>query len=280
MIFKKPKSKILISKPKMSDSQIFNYKHTLYKTEIYGPNFIKNLKLRLENGRKIILGKGNRGTVYLGSLKFQDGTEHRVAIKVFKAKFSQEYGKFDVMRRYQEVISEFYNLKIPKGLLGNEREISFIPKCFLVRLENGEYIFVSEAFTKGNKGKQESKFAPKSEIPVLQDLNYNKQILYSGAIITSKGYVMTNDVFMRFKGSKDFIFLDFDGLAANQKYKEEHRAQAYINNIFLNVLDVIKDPNSRSQLLSFVEQFIKEDKGNLGNSFKHEVLDRIKKINL
>ena len=277
MQIEKPIFKPLLQKEKWNKLQINNYKSQLPSNN-YSENLVRSLKFREVNGKKFILGEGKIGKVYLGDVRFQDGSKKRVAIKVLK--FSKEYGYTEIIRRYKEIISELKNLKIPKGLLGNDKVIPVLPKCELIKLENGDFVFVSQAFTNEKKGKQETKFVRKSEIPVFQDLNYNKQILYTGAIVTSKGYVMTNDVFMRFKGRKDFILLDLDGLATNQKYKPEHRARAYINNILYNVLDNIKSPESKKELLEFTKKFIKEDKENIDYNFKSEILDLLNSVQI
>jgi len=183
-------------------TQIANRKASLAKK--YGTAFIKTLKIREVNGKKVLLGEGYRGKVYLGDLKFQDGKSKRVAIKVFR--FNKEYGASDIIRKYKEIIRDLENLKIPKGLLGNEREIPLIPKCAIVQLDNGDYVFVSQAFTRLGMGGQESKFVKRSELPALQDLNFNKQLVYTGAILTSFGYVVNNDIYMRFKGKRILCF--------------------------------------------------------------------------
>lgn len=277
MKIKKTITKPLLKKKNWSKSEANSYKSQI-PSDKYSENFLRSLKFREVNGKKILLGEGNFGAVYLGDIRFQDGSKQRVAIKVFK--FNKEYEYTEVVRIYKQIISELKNVKIPKGLLGNNKEMPILPKCELVKLENGNFVFVSQAFTKNIKGKQETKFVRKSEIPVFQDINYNKQILYTGAVIASKGYVMTNDVFMRFKGTKEFMLLDLDGLASNVRYKPEHRARAYVNNILFTILDNIKSPQSKKELLDFTIKFIKEDKGNIDYDFKYEILGLLNSIRI
>lgn len=257
-------------------TQIANRKASLAKK--YGTAFIKTLKIREVNGKKVLLGEGYRGKVYLGDLKFQDGKSKRVAIKVFR--FNKEYGASDVIRKYKEIIHDLENIKIPKGLLGNEREIPLIPKCAIVQLDNGDYVFVSQAFTRLGMGGQESKFVKRSELPALQDLNFNKQLVYTGAILTSFGYVVNNDIYMRFKGKKDFVLLDLDGPASNEKFKPEHRASAFVNEVLRNNIDRIKNSEKKKELLEFTRKFIREDKGNLDSDFKRDVWDILNKIKI
>lgn len=282
-------SKILLQNKKLSKLRVNLLKSNTYKPGAFTKNFTEAIKFRTINGKKILLGKGTFGKIYLGDVKFQDGSKKKVAIKVYNLKktektnieiikLQEEYIKKNFYK-YENVLKELKRIKIPKGLINNPKEISIIPKCEVFLVDN-QIVFVSQAFSNLKENVQISKFTANRHLPSFQDINYNKQKIYLDAVVSSLGGVFTKDMFMRFKGKNDFIFLDLDTLVFNDEIQPKHRAGAFINSLLKNNLDNIKKPQEKKELLEFTKKIIREDKNNFNNDFKSEVYDLLENIKL
>lgn len=280
-----------INPPLINKKKWTSLRTRIYKSQMpsgkYRGNFIRSLKLRRGvNGKRILLGEGSFGKVYLGDIKFQDGSKQRVAIKIYKNKIPkttdrqirEQYNRYqqETLRKYKNVISDLSSVRIPEGLFGNKSQ-PLIPKC-AVFLIDGQIVFVSQAFTKQVNKKQVSKFAKRTEISEIYNTNKFKEIVYSSMVLISKGYNPEIDIFMKYKDRNTFMILDFDGFVQNPKLKEPGQKVAF-NNVLSEVFLRTK-PSQKKEIYSFIEKVINEDKGNISNYFKRSVLNSFVKPNL
>lgn len=244
----------------------------------FSGDFVRSLKLRRVNGKRVLLGEGSFGKVYLGDVRFQDGSKKRVAVKLYKNKIPEtknrqilhEYNKYqqETFKRYKSVISDLSSVKIPAGLFGNKAQ-PLIPKC-AVFLIDGQLVFVSQAFTKQVNNKQVSKFAKRTEISEVYNTNKFKEIVYSSMALISKGYNPQIDIFMKYKDRNTFMVLDFDGFVHNPKLeKPEHKISAF-NNILSEVFSRTNATQNKD-IRSFMKKVIREDKGNISDSLKEYI---------
>lgn len=245
----------------------------------FSGDFVRSLKLRRVNGKRILLGEGCFGKVYLGDVKFQDGSKKRVAVKLYKNKIPKttdkqilhEYNKYqqETFKRYKNVISDLSSVTIPVGLLGNKKPQSLIPKC-AVFLIDGQLVFVSQAFTKQVNNRQVSKFAERTNISDVFDTIKFKEIIYSSMALISKGYNPEIDIFMKYKDRNTFMVLDFDSFVQNPRLeKPEHKISAF-NNVLSEVF-ARTNPSQKKEIRSFMEKVIRQDKGNISDSLKESI---------
>jgi hypothetical protein len=285
MQIKKPRIEPLIKKKIWDKSEANNYKSQIPSGK-FSESYIRSLKFRAVNGKRVPLGQGTFGKVYLGDLKFQDGSKQRVAIKLYKKiipetmdrQILQEYKRYqqETLKKYKEVISDLSTVKIPAGLFENKSQ-PLIPKC-AVFLIDGQMVFVSQAFTRKENKKQVSKFTKRTEISEIYDTQKFKEIIYSSLVLISKGYNPEIDIFMKYKDRNTFMILDFDGFVQRPKLKESEYMIAF-NNVLLEIFSRAKKPQKR-EILSFVETVIRQDKGNMNSDFKYEILELLNNIKI
>lgn len=283
----KIKTQTLLQNERMSALRINVLKSTVYKPGRYSKNFIKNIKFRTVNDKRVLLGKGSFGEVYLGNLEFQDGSRKKVAIKLYKMKATrtanrdinklQENFIIDNYKRYEEALEKLKRINIPEGLINNKNKIPIIPKCDVL-LINGQIVFVSPAYSSLKNNMQTSKFIPNTHLPDSQNLNYNKKKIFLETAVYSIGGVATKDLFMKFKGRNNFMLLDLDSLVFYDKIKPEERSSAFINDFLENTIKPIKKQKTKERLLEYTKRMLREDKGNFDTDFKKETLHLLDRL--
>jgi hypothetical protein len=106
------------------------------------------------DGGPVILGGKDYGTVYLGRMRFKDGSIHKVAIKRFKDPLSDEDAG-----RYRRLIDDLLAAGVSLPKTGMVR-IPAGTKIGAEELRDGEWAQVSQAFASKNSG---SKIKNKSD---------------------------------------------------------------------------------------------------------------------
>jgi hypothetical protein len=122
---------------------------TLIRQPWKGPQEVEHLSIQTDDeGHLKELGRGNRGIVYLGRLKFGDGSDHRVAVKRFTSKpLTDEEAK-----SYEDAVNALraHGVSLPKtGLIKLKMGTSIGPET----LKADEWVQVQELYMRSGESK-------------------------------------------------------------------------------------------------------------------------------
>jgi len=124
-------------------------------------SFISELKVSKDKtGNPVKLGEGIYGEIFLGQVKFKNGSKKRVAIKRFTPIFEELKMTDHDARKYQQFIDILRKIELEHDVAFPNRQIGkakMIPKMAMVKIqEKGkepEWVVVSQAFVKEGKSK-------------------------------------------------------------------------------------------------------------------------------
>ena len=173
------------------------------KPQWFSPAKVKQISFSKDaKGKLIKIGEGNYGNVFIGRLKFKDGSVHRVAIKRFK----KEHKVDDKLAgAYQRTIRKMKGFGIP------------IPKMGMVKIKSknsprGEWVQVSQLW---GSVKQKSKISPHGRIVSVKG---KKDTIATLIKLSNEGYLVFLDMIEPFKHVPGVIPIDIDKFVpVNQK---------------------------------------------------------------
>jgi len=193
-----------------------------------------------KTGNPVELGHGQYGKIFLGRIRFKDGTVHRVAIKRFERRLSDEK-----VALYKYVIRDLRNAGV--GL----------PKMDFVKLPDGEWVQVSQLFGSLKKGsKIMSGFETKEQtIEALKELTK----------AANAGYLPIHDLIGSFK-SGGSIPIDLDLLVFYGKNPANERIK-----VLIDLIKVIAEPG---ELKEFVKTVVNAANPEVKKEFLRQLKER------
>jgi hypothetical protein len=279
---------VKIRKPKNSEIKIIRHRVTNEKfdTSHFPSSFISEIKISKDKtGRPITLGEGAYGRIFLGQVKFKNGSKKRVAIKRFTPILEELKMTDHDARKYQQFIDILRQIELEHDDTFPNRQIGkakMIPKTAMVKIqENGkdpEWIVVSQAFVKDGK----SKFNPNNEVTYdsfnISEYTWSILKLGDAGFITPTSINLLSDLFTQHRdGSLLPMDLDFartidfkkrDRLTrandilnalshhAKQEYKFQDQINARYKELVLTLLKHKMDPKLRDLLIAQRKNYI------------------------
>jgi len=182
-------------------------------------------------GELIRIGGKNRGDIYVGRMRFKNGTVHRVAIKTFKGRLLDD----ELAKDYQKVIEDLRDggVKLPKMAM---------LKIPTERTPTGEWVQVSQLFGSSKKG---------SKIETPYEIKTGKgraEAITELTKVANAGYRPHGDLLQPFKKqSKGVIPFDLDTVVRAGKVSYENRAQ-YLKWMIENLAEDCKKHEKLSRI--------------------------------
>ena len=169
-----------------------------------------------KNGNGVKIGRGAFGNVYIGRIKFKDGSIRRVAVKVFKDPIDNK-----TAYKYMQVIEDLRNagVRIPKMgmVLVNKENLPVQEQSS--KSSGKEWVLVSQLF--GSSGKKSKLFRPMG----LSEFNAKMEAAMEFAKVMNAGYAPYSDLIEPFKERKKGVLpFDIDLLVKNGKIPVDVRA--------------------------------------------------------
>lgn len=272
---------VKIRNPKNPEIRVVRHRVTNEKFDAsnFPSSFISELKISKDkSGKPILLGKGTYGEIFLGQVKFKNGSNKRVAIKRFTPEFEQLKITDQDAKKYQLFIDTLRKIELEHDIAFPNRQIGkakMIPKTAMVKIQekdrDPEWVIVSQAFVKEGK----SKFNPNNEVThdIFNMSEYTWATLKLGdaGFITPTSINFLSDLFTQHKdGSLLPMDLDFartidfkrrdrptrakdilNALAyhARQEYKFQDQINARYKELVLSLLKHKMDPKLKELLI-------------------------------
>lgn len=201
-----------------------------------------------------LLGMGATGKVYIGNIKFKDGSRQRVAIKRFKEKLSD-----DKASAYQQVINDLVNAGVR------------LPKTGMVKLPNGEWVQASQLFS---SAKQTKIIQP--TFRTIEKLEAKIEAVKELVKIANAGYAPPEDILGLFKGRiKGIIPVDIDALVDRGKQRINNRVWSLYGTI--RTMTVNEPEHKKILFDTALNQASPEIKKALENEYREELEKILKK---
>jgi len=174
------------------------------------------------------IGGAAFGKIYIGRIHFNNGSTHRVAIKIFRDKLNNE-----TAARYQQAIQDLRRAGVQ------------LPKMGMHKLtegpHKGEWVQISQLFGSTKKG---SKIENKTNL-IIKTAKAREEAIRESTKIANAGYLPALDTIETFKNqTKGIIPIDID-LIGNSKIPALTRA----GHLIFAIEDMTKNKTERRKLL-------------------------------
>lgn len=194
------------------------------------PEDVKRLSFsRDKAGQLTRIGGAFAGSVYIGRLIFNNGSKHRVAIKLFHKPISNE-----VAARYQKTIEDFRNAGVQ------------IPKMAMLKIpterrpRRGEWVMASQLFGSSKKG---SKIWNQTFLTLIRTAEGRSEATREFTKTANAGYIPYADLIEPFKDlSKGVIVIDIDSASCSGKRQPEERAKVLKETLKRMLESIREDP--------------------------------------
>lgn len=281
---------VTIKKPPVNpEIKLIRHRVTTEKFDAshFPSSFISELKISKDKtGKPTKLGGGIYGEIYLGQVKFKDGSKKRVAIKRFTPIFEELKMTDSDARKYQYFIDTLRKIELEHDAAFPNRQIGkakMIPKMAMVKIQekdkSPEWVIVSQAFVKGGK----SKFTENNVVTIdkFNNSEYTWNILKLGeqGFIKESSLGFLADLFTQhrdgslipmdldFARTLDFKRRDRDTRAKdilnalahqadNQFKKDINKRNAYYKELFLTLLKHKMDPKLKDLLILHRKKYL------------------------